>query len=144
MIIKIKSHKKPSFLKLLDYMVNDKDSLFDKDGHSFAITYNLKGDSIEQWDDQFRSNEQYRQHKRANSVILTNEILSWHRDDAKDISLGKLEDMAREYIQPRNPNGIYVAVPHFDKEHYHDHLCTSGIEYRTGKAMRMANKIYRS
>jgi len=65
---------------------------------------------------------------------------SWHKDDAKDISLGKLEDMAREYIQQRNPNGIYVAVPHFDKEHYHVHICTSGIEYRTGKAMRLAKK----
>jgi len=140
MIIKIKSHKKPSFLKLLDYMVNDKDRLFDKEGKSFAITYNLKGDSIEEWDQQFRANEEYRQHKRVNSVILTHEILSWHRDDAKDISLGKLEDMARAYIQKRNPNGMYVAVPHFDKEHYHVHICTSGIEYRTGKTMRLAKK----
>ena len=57
MIIKIKSHKKPSFLKLLDYMVNDKDRLFDKEGKSFAITYNLKGDSIEEWAQQFRANE---------------------------------------------------------------------------------------
>jgi hypothetical protein len=138
MIIKIITHKKPSFLKLLDYMVNDKDRLFDKSGKSFAITHNLKGDSIIEWDKQFRANEEFRQHKRANSVILTHEILSWHKDDAKDISLGKLEDMAREYIQQRNPNGIYVAVPHFDKEHYHIHLCASGIEYRTGKAMRLA------
>jgi hypothetical protein len=140
MIIKIKSHKKPSFLKLLDYMINDKDRLFDKEGHSFVITHNLKGDRIEEWDKQFRANEEYRQRKRVDSVILTHEILSWHRGDAKDISLGKLEDMAREYIQKRNPNGIYVAVPHFDKEHYHIHICASGIEYRTGKAMRLAKK----
>jgi len=140
MIIKIKSHQKPSFVKLLNYMINDKDRLFDKDGHSFAITHNLKGDSIAEWVKQYQKNEEYRQHKRANSVILTHEILSWHKDDAKDISLGKLEDMAREYIQQRNPNGIYVAVPHFDKEHYHVHICASGIEYRTGKAMRLAKK----
>lgn len=140
MIIKIKTFKKPSFHKLLDYMVNDKDRLFDREGHSFAITHNLKGDTIEEWVKQFKANEQYRQHKRANSIILTHEILSWHKDDAKDISLGKLEDMAREYIQQRNPNGIYVAVPHFDKEHYHVHICASGIEYRTGKAMRLAKK----
>jgi len=140
MIIKIKSHKKPSFLNLLDYMVNDKDRLFDQEGHSFAITYNLKGDTIEEWDNQFRANEEFRQHRRANSVILTHEILSWHRDDAKDISLGKLEDMARQYIRLRNPNGMYVAVPHFDKEHYHVHICTSGIEYSSGKTMRLAKK----
>jgi hypothetical protein len=124
-------------------MVNDKDRLFDKSGKSFAITHNLKGDSIVEWDRQFKANEQYRQYKRANSVILTHEILSWHKNDAKDISLGKLEDMAREYIRQRNPNGIYVAVPHFDKEHYHIHICTSGIEYRTGKAMRLDKKNLR-
>lgn len=127
-------------MKLLDYMVNDKDRLFDEKGYSFAIIHNLKGDTIEELDKQFRANEQYRQHRRANSVILTHEILSWHRDDAKDISLGKLEDMARRYIQNRNPDGMYVAVPHFDKEHYHVHICTSGIEYRTGKTMRLAKK----
>jgi len=141
MIIKIKSHKnKKSFKSLLDYMINDKDRLFDKAGKSFAITHNLVGDSIDEWVKQYKANEECRQHKRVNSIILTHEILSWHKDDAKDISLVKLEDMAREYIQKRNPNGIYVAVPHFDKEHYHVHVCSSGIEYRTGKTMRLAKK----
>ena len=121
-------------------MLNDKDRLFDNSGYSFAITHNLKGDSITEWVKQYQKNEEYRQHKRTNSVILTHEILSWHKDDAKDISLSKLEDMAREYIRHRNPNGMYVAVPHFDKEHYHIHICASGIEYRTGKTMRLAKK----
>ena len=139
MIIKIKSHKnKRSFHLLLNYMLHDKDRLFDDKGYSFAITHNLKGDSIESWVKQFKANEEYRQHKRANSVILTHEIISFHKDDAKDISLDKLENMAREYILQRNPNGIYVAVPHFDKEHYHIHVCASGIEYKTGKALRLA------
>ena len=72
--------------------------------------------------------------------MMTHEILSWHKDDAKEITLDKLEDIAREYIQKRNPNGMYVAVPHFDKEHYHVHICASGIEYRTGKTMRLAKQ----
>ena len=33
-----------------------------------------------------------------------------------------------------------MAVPHFDKEHYHIHICASGIEYMTGKSMRLAKK----
>ena len=45
--------------------------------------------------------------------------------------------MARAYIQKRNINGMFVAVPHFDKEHYHIHICASGLEYRTGKSLRM-------
>jgi hypothetical protein len=141
MIIKIKSHKKKSsFQNLLNYMINDKDRLFDKEGKSFAITHNLKGDSIREWVEQFKSNEQYRLRKRIDSVLATHEIVSFHRDDAKNISLEKLEDLAKQYIQQRNPNGLYIAVPHFDKEHYHIHICASGIEYLTGKSLRLEKK----
>jgi hypothetical protein len=45
--------------------------------------------------------------------------------------------MAREYIRLRNSKGMYVAVPHFDKQHYHIHICASGIEYKTGKSLRL-------
>lgn len=117
--------------------MHDKDRLFDKEKRSFAITHNLKGNSIEEWDQQYKINEQFRQRKRSDSVLLTHEILSWHREDAKHITLAKMEEMAREYINKRNPNGMYVAVPHFDKEHYHIHICASGIEYRTGKSLRL-------
>ncbi len=119
-------------------MMHDKDRLFDKERRSFAVTHNLKGKSIDGWVQQFKSNEQYRLRKRTDSVLLTHEILSWHRDDAKNITLAKMETMAREYIRLRNPNGIYVAVPHFDKDHYHIHICASGIEYKTGKSLRLS------
>lgn len=141
MIIKIKSHKnRTSFNKLLSYMLYDRDRLFDDKGYSFAVTHNLKGDSIEEWVKQFQENEEYRQYKRVDSVLATHEIISFHRDDAVNISLAKLEDIARQYIRERNINGMYVAVPHFDKEHYHIHICASGIEYMTGKSMRLTKK----
>ncbi len=138
MIIKIKSHKRPVFEKVLKYMIHDKDRLFDKGGRSFAITHNLKGDSINEWVKQYKVNEEFRQRKRTDSVYLTHEILSWHKEDAKHITLAKMEEMAREYIRQRNPKGIYVAVPHFDREHYHIHILASGIEYKTGKSLRLA------
>jgi hypothetical protein len=119
-------------------MLNDKDRLFDDKGYSFAISHNLKGNKINEWEKQYKENEQYRQFKRANSILLTHEIISFHKDDAKNISLDKLEDIAREYVRQRNNNGIYLAVPHFDKEHYHIHVAASGIEYRTGKSMRLS------
>jgi hypothetical protein len=54
------------------------------------------------------------------------------------MTLDKMEQMATEYIKERNPNGMYVAVPHFDKDHYHIHICASGVEYHTGKALRLS------
>ena len=70
--------------------------------------------------------------------MATHEIISFHKDDAKNITLDKLEDIARQYVRERNEKGMFVAVPHFDKEHYHIHICASGIEYKTGKAMRLS------
>lgn len=139
MIIKIKSHKNNnSFEKLLNYMLNDKDRLFDDTGYSFVVTHNLKGNDINEWVKQFKENENYRKLKRQNSVLATHEIISFHKDDASNITLEKLEDMARQYVSIRNGKGMFVAVPHFDKEHYHIHICASGIEYKSGKAMRLS------
>lgn len=138
MIVKVKSHKRKSFKELLSYMVHDKDRLFDKNGKSLCINHNVKGNTIESWVKQLQENETFRLRKRKDSVYCTHEILSWHRDDAENISLEKLEEMTVEYMKFRNPRGMYIAIPHFDRQHFHMHICVSGIEYRTGKSMRMS------
>lgn len=134
MIIKIKSHKKPSFKQLLDYLINDKDRLFDSKGRSFVITHNIKGDSISAWVKQYQANELKRYRKRNDSNYLTHEIISFHDEDIKNISLEKLEIIGREYIKQRNPQGLYVAVPHYDTDHIHLHFCVSGIG-KTGRSL---------
>src|ERR1043166_10270551 len=138
MIVKIKSHKRASFGKLLHYMLDSKERLFDREKKSFLVQHNLKGNSIVEWEKQYKENEMLRLRRRTDSVILTHEILSWHRDDSKNISLAKLEEMTREYIRMRNPNAMVIATPHFDRKHYHVHLCVSGIEYQTGKSLRLS------
>jgi hypothetical protein len=119
-------------------MMHDEGRLYDKENKSFAITHHLKGNTINQWEKQLKENEALRKRRRKGNVILTHEIISFHKDDAKNISLDKLENIAREYIHRRNINGMFVAVPHFDKEHYHIHICASGVEYRSGKSLRMS------
>lgn len=138
MIVKIKTRKKPTFKQLLNYMLHHKERHFDERKQSFVIKHNIRGESVSEWEKQFIENETYRKLKRPDSVILSHEILSWHKDDAKNITIEKLEEMAREYISLRNPNEIYIAIPHTDKDHYHIHICAAGVEYHTGKAMRMS------
>ncbi len=138
MIVKYKSFKKPHFGRLLKYMTDEKKHLFDGKGGSFAITHNLKGLTIDKWEKQFMDNDKFRNVSRKDSIYLSHEILSWHKDDAKDLTLDKMKEIATEYINKRNPNGMYVCVPHFDKDHYHIHICASGVEYRTGKALRLS------
>ncbi len=137
-IVKIKTYKKPKFDYLLRYMCESQDRLFDAQGKSFRITHNIRGKTIEDWTRSFRENETYRQRRRKNSVYLNHEIISFHRDSTKHLSMEKLEQLVREYIQLRNPNGCYVAVPHFDRYHVHVHICSSAVQYRTGKSMRMS------
>jgi len=49
-----------------------------------------------------------------------------------------LESMVNEYIRLRNSGGMFIAVAHYDRQHYHVHICASGIECRTGKTMRLS------
>lgn len=122
-------------------MLHDKDRLSGKD-RGFLVSHNLKGNRIDGWVAQLAENETYRKRKRKDSVILTHEILSWHRDDASKITAEKMQDMVREYIKRRGSTGMYIAVPHYDKEHYHVHILVSGVAYKTGKAMRMSRKEF--
>lgn len=136
MIIKIKPYKRPDFFRLLNYMMGENEKLQDSNGKSFTVTHNLKSKRIQQWVIEYRKNEEYRKHKRKNQNYLTHEIISFHKEE--NVTIEQMEDITREYIHRRNPSGIYVAVPHFDKEHCHIHICASSIEYRTGKSLRMS------
>lgn len=119
-------------------MMNDRDRVVDHNNKTFVITHNLKGKTIPDWVKQYQQNEFLRMYRRKDSVRLTHEIISWNRKDAMNITIQKLESMAQEYIQHRNPKGVYVIVPHFDKDHYHLHACASGVEYQTGKSLRLS------
>ncbi len=110
--------------------------------NSRIILHNLEGEDIDDWVHAFEENEGDRTHRRKNNVILTHEILSWHPDDTPNLTLEAIEDMARQYIQERNPNGLYVGAIHLSQNHYHVHFCVSGVEYRSGKAMRLSKKEF--
>ncbi len=139
-LVKILTHKRPKFEYLLRYMIDNDERLFDSHGKSFVIKHNVRGTAIEDWVKSFKENEKHRLRKRSNSVYLNHEIISFHRDDTKHLTQEKLALLIRQYIKMRNPKGCYVAVPHFDRYHVHVHVCSSAIEYRTGKSMRMSRQ----
>ncbi len=127
---------------LIAYAMDDRKRIFDKQGRSFVLTNNLKGQTIEEWTREFKENETYRIHRRKNNVKITQEIIAFHRGDAKMLSLKKMEKIAREYMRLRNPNAMYVAVPHFDKEHPHIHIVAAAVEYRSGKSLHMSRRQF--
>lgn len=142
MIVKIKTYKRPTYRFLLNYIMEERKRQ-SPDGKSFVITHNVKGKSIDGWANQLRENETFRARKRRkDGVYFNHEILSWHRDDTKHLTQEKLRDMVHKYIQLRGSKGMYVATVHHDRDHVHVHICSSGLEYRTGKSMRMSRKEY--
>ncbi len=118
-------------------MLHDKDRITPNQ-EGFVIAHNLRGNQISGWVFQLKANDAERKVKRKDSVTMYHEILSWHKDDARSITPEKMEQMTREYIRLRGATGAKIlAVPHYNKSHYHVHLLVSGVD-TAGKAMRLS------
>ncbi len=139
MIVKVKGYKSVAAVRnLIAYAMDDRKRIFDKNGRSFVLTNNLKGQTIEEWAREFKENEKHRIHNRKNNVKITQEIIAFHKGDTKMLTLKKMEKIARQYMRLRNTNAVYVAVPHFDKEHPHIHIVAAAVEYHSGKSLSMS------
>jgi len=141
MIIKSKSYKKEGdYRRLVNYALKDIER-----ENSFVQTRFIKGKepSKEQIIAQFEKNESYRLHKRKNNVKLFMDILSFHKDNAKDLDNRKLKKIAKRYISLRSNLSVALATVHRDKSHTHLHILLSGTEYKTGKAVRISKADFR-
>jgi len=143
MIIKIKAIKSPDFERLIRYILPKRHHRSKRD-MMFIFKHNLKGNRVEDWVKQFEENEAFRIHKRTGNTILTHEIISFNTEDSPYIDVEMMRDFTKKYIEYRGLRGMYIAVPHFDTDNFHIHLCCSGVEYRTGKAMRLSHKEFQS
>lgn len=142
MIIKIKSHKQPAYGRILNYILHDTDRLFDEDGRSFLYTQNLIGTDVRSWIMELQQLQEKRKRTRKNQIYYTHEILSWHRDSTKDMTLEKMRDITREYVRLRGGNrAVVLAAPHMDKEHYHVHLYVHATDL-AGDTMRMTREEF--
>ena len=142
MIIKSKSYKNTrSFTTVLGYIFreNEKDQ-------SFMLTKFIKGKnlSVEELHSQFLSNEALRINRRKNNVVLYMDILSFHPDDAQRLNNEKLYQITLKYLSLRAPKSLAVATVHRnEKDHTHLHICFSGIEYKTGKSIRISKDDFK-
>ncbi len=139
MIIKIKSLRgKKAFRNLLTYILLSEEKL----PESHVIRHNLNGSTIDELVQEFEENEAGRLHRRKNNILLTHEIISFHPEDTPHLSIPKLEQIAREYIEHRNPNGLFLGGIHQESKggNIHIHFAVSAVEYGTGRSLRMTKK----
>lgn len=142
MIIKSKSYKQTrSFYSVLNYILRDNE----KD-ESFMLTKFIKSknQSLEDIQTQLLANEKLRVNKRKNSVVLYMDILSFHPKDAQRLSNEKLYQIALKYLSLRAPKSLALATVHRnEKDHTHLHICFSGVEYKTGKSIRISKEDFK-
>jgi hypothetical protein len=142
MIIKSKSYKHTrSFTTVLKYIVKEQEH-----NQNFMLTKFIKGNhpSMHQIQEQFLSNEKLRVNKRKNNVVLYMDILSFHPKDAQLLNDEKLKQITLKYLSLRAPNSIAIATVHrYEKQHTHLHICFSGVEYKTGKSIRLSKEEFK-
>jgi hypothetical protein len=127
MILKLLTRKTGSYGQLLNYILKGHEE------HPFIIKHHIRGKSVKEYVQQYRTNEFIRLTKRSNSNYIFHEIISFSRDLQNDLTPEIMEDLTHKYIQLRNPNMMAVAVQHTDKQP-HVHLCISATD-KTGKSL---------
>ena len=141
MIIKSKTYKRVAvFEPIFEYLLRDTEM----EG-GFVSTRFVKGSdhSPKALAKQFERNESFRQNKRKNNVVLYMDILSFHQCDGY-ISNEILQLITKKYLSMRAPLSIAVATVHrHEKSHTHLHICY-GIEYRTGKSVRISKSDFQN
>lgn len=137
-VIKSITRKTKSWGQLLAYMLRDKSK-----SDSFVLKQHIEGTTIPAWEKAFSANEANRLYNRSNNVMLYHEVVSWSVKDIKQMSDEKLKDLASKYLEFRNENALAIAVPHYNKTHYHVHFCISGVEIDTGKSLRISKEAFK-
>ncbi len=142
MIIKSKSYKHDkAYITVVNYLLRESEQ-----DDSFVLTRFIKGKnpSNAEISKQFLENEQHRINSRKNNVKLYMEILSFHVDNAKDLTNDKLKKIARKYISLRSNLSVALATVHRkEKDHVHLHILLSGTEYKTGRSVRISRDDFK-
>lgn len=124
------------------YIIRDSDKKASQDYMKVLIKHNLRSSStVDEFINDFKSNESYRIYKRKDSVVLFHTILSFAPGDKKKVSILVLKDLAKKFIDLRAPNCLNLAIGHLEKQHTHIHVLTSGVQVN-GKSSRVSKHAF--
>lgn len=110
----------------------------------FSIRHLIKGETVEDWIEEFKVNQDNRKFKRKGMVLLYHEILSFASKDTVCLDNRVLSDITKKYIRLRSPDAPAIATIHYDVEHVHIHLALAGVKYKTGLANRVSKSEFAS
>ncbi|MGB0870941.1 MAG: relaxase/mobilization nuclease domain-containing protein [Flavobacteriales bacterium] len=138
MLVKSWSNKsKYAYKVVLEYMFDDKRHKIE-----YLTKKYLRGKDISSWIKQYEFNESRRKIQRINGIKLHHELLSFSPKDSNSINSDLLKDIAKQYINYRNPKAVSVAVAHREKNHIHIHFCFSTTNFATGDSNRLSKEEF--
>jgi hypothetical protein len=127
---------------VIDYILRESEQ-----ENAFVITKFVKGSNFEAKElaNQYIQNEEYRKNRRKNNVLLYMDILSFHEDNADNLTNEKLTKIAKKYISLRAPLSMVTATVHRnEKSHTHLHFAISGTQYKTGVSNRISRDDFKN
>ncbi|MDR0436989.1 MAG: relaxase/mobilization nuclease domain-containing protein, partial [Bacteroidales bacterium] len=127
--------KSPSFSRLINYMLNDK-----KNAKIIAIK------DVNPFDKNMMIADFEMQAKMNNRVSkkIGHTSLNFMEEDTPLLSNELMAKIAKEYLTEMGiVNTQFVVVPHFDKKHWHCHICYNRINNQ-GKTISDSNDRVRS
>ncbi|XVJ66882.1 MAG: hypothetical protein HEQ40_12210 [Lacibacter sp.] len=122
------------------YITKDKAHTHQDDA-VILVRHNIRSKSVEGFIKEFQENESFRLYKRKDNVILFHTILSFSPHDKLRVSKKLLKDLAEKFIELRSPSCLNLAIAHFEKQHSHLHILTSGVRVN-GRSSRVSKREF--
>ncbi|MCK9404392.1 MAG: relaxase/mobilization nuclease domain-containing protein [Chitinophagaceae bacterium] len=142
MILKSLSRKSGTG-QLLKYLFKKEDKLVNGNQKPIIIRHNVRSRTLDKQIKEFKENDKFRLHKRKDSVKAYHTILSFSNKDKDKITEKTLRAVAKQYMQLRGKDNLFIGTVHFDNDHVHLHMVMSGTKYLTGQANRLSRAEFR-
>jgi hypothetical protein len=142
MIIKLIPVKRTGALGgIAKYIAQDKSRI--EDYRHQSIFHNLLRTELPGMTQEFRENYNDFARQRQNGNVAMHVILSVSPLDRDKMTVEKMDDLVRTYIERAYPNALAFGAHHRSQEHWHSHLLVSANELASSKSTRLSKQQLR-
>jgi hypothetical protein len=142
MIIKLLPVKRTGAIgAVAKYIAQDKGHI--EDYRNQSVFHNLFHTDLDALTKDFRDNYNDFARKRENGNVAMHVILSVSPLDKDKVTLDKMDDIVRAYVERAYPRALAFGAHHRSQDHWHSHLLVSANELTSSKSTRLSKERLR-